>query len=620
MSDDQTRTADTLERLQSAATLADLEAIRVEALGKQGWVSALMKTLGSMSPDERQVEGPRIQGIRTAVTDAVAARKAVLEAAALEQQLASERLDLTLPASATPRGTVHPVSQVMDELAEIFAISASRSATGPEIEDDWHNFTALNMAETHPARAMHDTFYFPDTDTEGRRMLLRTHTSPVQIRSMMQQGAPIRIIAPGRVYRSDSDATHTPMFHQVEGLVIDRGIHLGHLKWTLETFLKAFFERDDIVLRLRPSYFPFTEPSVEVDVGYSRQDGRRVVGGSGDDKGHEWMELLGSGMVNRRVLEFAGVDPDQYQGFAFGVGVDRLAMLKYGMDDLRAFFDGDERWLGALRLLRFRPADSIRRCGSKAVKFSLEWLRDFLDTDATVQEIAAMLNRIGHEVEGVEDPADKLRGFRIARVLTAEKHPQADKLQVLTVDAGDGKPLQVVCGAPNARAGMLGVLGLPGAVVPANGMELKKSAIRGVESNGMMCSVRELELGDEHDGIIELPGDAPIGKSFSDYQASSPVFDVAITPNRPDCMGVHGIARDLSAAGTGRVQSPNGAEDRSLQSLSAEIRTDDPEGCPPFTPALFAASATVPVPEWMQRRCSRAVSGRSTRWWTRPTT
>jgi phenylalanyl-tRNA synthetase alpha chain len=361
MSDDQTRTADTLERLQSAATLADLEAIRVEALGKQGWVSALMKTLGSMSPDERQVEGPRIQGIRTAVTDAVAARKAVVEAAALEQQLASERLDLTLPASANPRGTVHPVSQVMDELAEIFADLGFAVATGPEIEDDWHNFTALNMAETHPARAMHDTFYFPDTDAQEhpassseavgqqRRMLLRTHTSPVQIRSMMQQGAPIRIIAPGRVYRSDSDATHTPMFHQVEGLVIDRGIHLGHLKWTLETFLKAFFERDDIVLRLRPSYFPFTEPSVEVDVGYSRQGGpnggSRVVGGSGDDKGHEWMELLGSGMVNRRVLEFAGVDPDQYQGFAFGVGVDRLAMLKYGMDDLRAFFDGDERWL-----------------------------------------------------------------------------------------------------------------------------------------------------------------------------------------------------------------------------------------------------------------------------------
>jgi phenylalanyl-tRNA synthetase alpha chain len=233
----------------------------------------------------------------------------------------------------------------MDEMAEIFADLGFAVATGPEIEDDWHNFTALNMPESHPARAMHDTFYFPDRDAQGREMLLRTHTSPVQIRAMLSQGAPLRLIAPGRVYRSDSDATHTPMFHQIEGLVIDKDIHLGHLKWTLETFLKAYFERDDIVLRLRPSYFPFTEPSVEVDVGYASAGGRRVVGGSGDAPGHAWMELLGSGMVNRKVIAAGGLDPDQWQGFAFGVGVDRLAMLKYGMNDLRAFFDGDVRWL-----------------------------------------------------------------------------------------------------------------------------------------------------------------------------------------------------------------------------------------------------------------------------------
>ncbi|MFZ2981972.1 MAG: phenylalanine--tRNA ligase subunit alpha, partial [Sphingobium sp.] len=209
-----------------------------------------------------------------------------------------------------------------------------------EIEDDWHNFTALNIPETHPARAMHDTFYFPDVDGAAQRMLLRTHTSPVQIRTMMNQKPPIRIIAPGRVYRSDSDATHTPMFHQIEGLVIDRGITLGHLKWTLETFLKAFFERDDIVLRLRPSYFPFTEPSVEVDVGYTMVNGQRVIGGSDG-----WLEVLGSGMVHRKVIEACGLDPEEWQGFAFGTGVDRLAMLKYGMTDLRAFFDGDLRWL-----------------------------------------------------------------------------------------------------------------------------------------------------------------------------------------------------------------------------------------------------------------------------------
>ena len=334
-----------LAAIAEAVSLDALEEQRVAALGKKGWVSLALKTLGQMSPEERQEAAPAIQAVRAEVADAIAARKDALEGAALEAQLATETLDLTLPGPDMPRGTVHPVSQVMDELAEIFADLGFSVATGPEIEDDWHNFTALNMDESHPARAMHDTFYFPDEDSEGRKMLLRTHTSPVQIRSMVEQGAPIRIIAPGRVYRSDSDATHTPMFHQVEGLVIDKGIHLGHLKWTLETFLKAFFERDAIVLRLRPSYFPFTEPSVEVDVGFEVVNGKRVLGGSGDAPGHAWMELLGSGVVNRRVLEFAGLDPDEWQGFAFGVGVDRLAMLKYGMDDLRAFFDGDVRWL-----------------------------------------------------------------------------------------------------------------------------------------------------------------------------------------------------------------------------------------------------------------------------------
>lgn len=341
---DRTRLDEALAAI-ATADAETLEAQRIAALGKAGWISAALKTLGAMTPEQRQAEGPRIQGMRAAVAEAIEARKAVLDAQALEQQLASEVLDLTLPAPEAPRGSVHPVSQVMDELAEIFADLGFSVATGPEIEDDWHNFTALNMAETHPARAMHDTFYFPDVDSQGRRMLLRTHTSPVQIRSMVEHGAPIRIIAPGRVYRSDSDATHTPMFHQIEGLVIDEGIHLGHLKWTLETFLKAFFERDDIVLRLRPSYFPFTEPSVEVDVGWQDVGGRRLLGGDGDAPGHGWMEVLGSGMVNRRVIEFAGLDPDKWQGFAFGTGVDRLAMLKYGMDDLRAFFDGDGRWL-----------------------------------------------------------------------------------------------------------------------------------------------------------------------------------------------------------------------------------------------------------------------------------
>ncbi|HST36225.1 MAG TPA: phenylalanine--tRNA ligase subunit alpha [Allosphingosinicella sp.] len=340
---------DWLGRIAAAADLPALEAERVAALGKQGAVTGLLKTLGAMSPEERTQEGPRIHGLREAVSDALTSRKAALEDAALEQSLATERLDMTLPVDGGAQGSVHPVSQVMDELAEIFADLGFSVATGPEIEDDWHNFTALNIPETHPARAMHDTFYFDRTDADDHPMLLRTHTSPVQIRTMQTEKPPIYVIAPGRTYRSDSDATHTPMFHQIEGLVIDRGITLGHLKWTLETFLKAFFERDDIVLRLRPSFFPFTEPSAEVDVGFHMEKGRRVLGGA-----DQWMELLGSGMVHPRVIANCGLDPEEWQGFAFGCGIDRLAMLKYGMDDLRAFFDGDLRWL---RHYGFRALD-----------------------------------------------------------------------------------------------------------------------------------------------------------------------------------------------------------------------------------------------------------------------
>ena len=339
--DIETLQTELMAAIDSAGTLEMLEAVRVSALGKQGSVSALLKTMGGMSPEERQAQGPIINGLRESITSALATKKTELETAELNRRLATERIDMTLPAPDAPRGTIHPVSQVMDELAEIFADMGFAVAEGPEIEDDWHNFTALNIPETHPARAMHDTFYFPDEMArDGQKMVLRTHTSPVQIRTMTSQEPPIRIIAPGRVYRSDSDATHTPMFHQIEGLVIDKGIHLGHLKWTLETFLKAYFEREDVVLRLRPSYFPFTEPSVEVDVGYSVINGKRVIGGA-----EGWMEVLGSGMVHRKVIEACGLDPDVWQGFAFGTGVDRLAMLKYGMDDLRAFFDGDNRWL-----------------------------------------------------------------------------------------------------------------------------------------------------------------------------------------------------------------------------------------------------------------------------------
>ena len=286
-----------LDRIAAAKDLTELDSVRVSVLGKQGEITAKLKSLGSMNPETRAAEAPKIHALREAVTNAIADRKAALESAELERKLATEKIDLSLPALESVSGTVHPVSQVMDELAEIFADLGFSVAEGPEIEDQWYNFTALNMGESHPARAMMDTFYLEPRSPDEEPRVLRTHTSPVQIREAQDKGAPLYVIAPGRVYRSDSDATHTPMFHQVEGLVVDKGITLGHLKWTLETFLRAFFERDDVVLRMRPSYFPFTEPSAEVDVGWSMEKGRRVVGGQED-----WMEVLGSGMVHPRVI------------------------------------------------------------------------------------------------------------------------------------------------------------------------------------------------------------------------------------------------------------------------------------------------------------------------------
>ena len=325
--------------IAGAGDLGTLEEVRIASLGKKGSVSVMMKGLGKMSPEERQVMGPALNGLKVRVTDAITAAKDGLENAALDLRLASERIDVTLPVVGRGQGSIHPVSQVMDEIAEIFAGLGFDVAEGPDLEDDFHNFTALNIPPEHPARQMHDTFYLKP-DENGERKVLRTHTSPVQIRTMIKQKPPIRIIAPGRTFRSDSDATHTPMFHQVEGLVIDKDTHLGHLKGTLEAFLKAFFEVDAVTLRLRPSYFPFTEPSMEVDVQCSFADGTVKIG-----DGNDWLEILGSGMVNTKVLEACDLDPTVYQGFAFGCGIDRLAMLKYGMNDLRSFFDADLRWL-----------------------------------------------------------------------------------------------------------------------------------------------------------------------------------------------------------------------------------------------------------------------------------
>ncbi|MBN15592.1 phenylalanine--tRNA ligase subunit alpha [Pelagibacterium nitratireducens] len=329
---------------------AALEVVRVSSLGKKGSISALLATLGKMTPEDRKEKGPAINGLKAEIGAAIEARREALAAAALEMRLKTEKLDVTLPLRPAPTaiGRVHPVSQVIDEITAIFSDMGFAIAEGPDVETDYYNFTALNFPEGHPAREMHDTFFF-EPDAEGNRKLLRTHTSPVQVRTMEQSEPPIRIVIPGRTYRNDSDQTHTPMFHQVEGLVIDKQSHIGQLRWVLEEFLKAFFEVESVTTRFRPSFFPFTEPSMEVDVQCDRSGNEVKIG-----QGNDWLEILGCGMVHPNVIEAGGLDPDVYQGFAWGMGIDRLAMLKYGMADLRAFFDADKRWIDHYG---FRPLD-----------------------------------------------------------------------------------------------------------------------------------------------------------------------------------------------------------------------------------------------------------------------
>jgi phenylalanyl-tRNA synthetase alpha chain len=341
---------DLMGQVEAASDEAALEAVRVSALGKKGAVSELLKTLGSMNAEERKERGPLINGLRDAVQSAILAKREALTQAALERRLSAERVDVTLPVREGPetRGRIHPISQVVDELTAIFADMGFSVAEGPDIETDELNFTALNFPAGHPAREMHDTFFLR-ADENGERKVLRTHTSPVQIRTMRSQRPPVRVIIPGRTYRHDSDQTHTPMFHQVEGLVIDRQANLAHLKWILEEFCKAFFEVDQVKMRFRPSFFPFTEPSLEVDIQCRRDKGEIRFG-----EGEDWMEILGCGMVHPNVLRNCGLDPDEYQGFAWGMGIDRIAMLKYGMPDLRAFFEADMRWLAHYG---FRPLD-----------------------------------------------------------------------------------------------------------------------------------------------------------------------------------------------------------------------------------------------------------------------
>ncbi|MDR3515145.1 MAG: phenylalanine--tRNA ligase subunit alpha [Azospirillaceae bacterium] len=331
--------AELLAAVTAAADGAALEEFRVAALGKKGRITGLMKQLGSLDPEARKERGAALNQLKDDIAAALDARQTALRAAALAARLEAERIDVSLPIRPEVTGRIHPISQTIDELTAIFADMGFSVAQGPDIEDDFNNFTALNIPPEHPARQMHDTFYLPDA-ADGTKRVLRTHTSPVQVRTMRSVKPPIRIIAPGRTFRSDYDMTHTPMFHQVEGLVIDEATHMGHLKGCLIEFCRAFFDVDDLPVRFRPSFFPFTEPSAEVDIGCARERGTLKLGNYGD-----WLEILGCGMVHPKVLEMSGIDSTRYQGFAFGMGIERIAMLKYGIPDLRTFFEADLRWL-----------------------------------------------------------------------------------------------------------------------------------------------------------------------------------------------------------------------------------------------------------------------------------
>lgn len=332
--------SDLLSQIEAADTMAALEEARVAILGKKGALTAQLKQLGGMEPEARKEFGQTINVLKEEVQVGLEARISVLKRAELEARLVAERIDVSQPARPRQSGKVHPITQTIDEIVAVFGEMGFTWAEGPEIETDWYNFSAMNMPADHAARQMQDTFYMHGHSGDEGSLVLRTHTSPVQARTMLSQEPPIRVIAPGRTFRSDYDATHTPMFHQVEGLVIDETSTMAHLKGVLQDFLKAFFGLDEVKLRFRPSYFPFTEPSAEVDMQCDRSGGQLKLG-----EGEDWLEILGSGMVHPKVLENCNIDPTKYQGFAFGIGIERLAMLKYGIPDLRTFFDGDQNWI-----------------------------------------------------------------------------------------------------------------------------------------------------------------------------------------------------------------------------------------------------------------------------------
>ena len=583
MSDLKTLTGLALAEVALSGDLASLEDVRVRWLGKKGALTEQLKALGALSPAERPAAGARINQAKEQVQAALEARRAELGRAAIESQLAAGRIDVTLPGRGEQAGGLHPVTKARLRIETLFRRAGFEVAAGPEIEDDFHNFEALNIPANHPARAMHDTFYFPD----GR--LLRTHTSPVQIRAMLEHGAPLAIIAPGRVYRVDSDMTHSPMFHQLEGLVVGENVSFANMKAALHGFLRAFFEMD-VAIRLRPSYFPFTEPSAEVDMSCVFCEGR----GCRTCKHNGWLEIAGCGMVHPNVLRSSGIDPE---------ALHRLRLRCRH----RPAGDAALRRERPAPVLRERPAlpDAVPHLQRMKVPYT--WLGEWVKVPWQPKELGARLTMAGFELESIECAAPPFSDVVVAQILSVEPHPQADKLRVCRVSLGAGDPVQIVCGAPNARAGLKSALAQVGAQLPGE-HKIKAATLRGIGSQGMLCSWKELGLSDSAAGILELPDDAPVGTPLRDYLTlDEAVLDVNVPPNRGDAMSVIGIAREVAALGGAPTTGPAIAAVVSAHADQVPVTLEAPAGCPRFAGCIVRGIDNhAASPLWMRERLRRA--------------
>ena len=563
------RTAAAVAAIGSAADVAALTAARPDLLGKGSPLAGLRRRLGSLAPADRPAAGRSLSEALAEVEARFEERLDELRAAERRRQLEAERLDLTELHEPPQVGRLHVITQTQRRLEDVFCAMGYTVAEGPEIETEWHNFGALNFPPGHPARDMYDTLYV-DHGPPGST-LLRTHTSPVQVRVMQEQSPPLFVVAPGRCYRQDTaDATHMPVFHQIEGLVIDENITLGDLAGAIETFTTAYFG-PGFTSRLRPSYFPFTEPSAEFDV--QRPDGT-------------WLELGGCGMVHPSVLEVCGVDPERWSGFAFGFGIDRLAMIRYGIDDLRDPLDQRHPFPGAVLM-----------------KVLLSWLREFSPIEGPPEGIAEDLSDLGLAVEDMVTFASAPDGIVVARVAGLRSHPDADRIQLVDVDAGDGEMLQVCCGAFNMSVGDLVPLATVGTTMPG-GLEIRRRKMRGQLSEGMLCSTAELDMGADADGIMILPADLELGEDLTAALgvAGDVLFDLEVNPNRPDALSVVGVARDLAARRGTPFELPELRVETSGPPASAAVEIVAGDLCGRFSLRLLRNTSGARTPARLARR------------------